>query len=73
LGRAAPFAKFVARFETVQGQIDKITETLLGHEHKLLTDIKALDKLYAKTLDFYHELGFTSPPARPSWPRWMQP
>lgn len=57
LGRAAPFAKFVARFETVQAQIDKITETLLSHEHKLLTDIKALDKLYAKTLDFYRELG----------------
>ena len=57
MGRAAPFAKFVARFETVQGQIDKITETLLGHEHRLLTDIKALDKLYEKTLDFYRELG----------------
>lgn len=57
LGRAAPFAKFVARFETVQAQIDKITQTLLNHEHKLLTDIKALDKLYAKTLDFYRELG----------------
>jgi uncharacterized protein YaaN involved in tellurite resistance len=57
LGRAAPFAKFVARFETVQAQIDKITETLLGHEHKLLKDIKALDKLYEKTLDFYRELG----------------
>ena len=57
LGRAAPFAKFVARFETVQGQIDKITETLLTHEHRLLKDIKALDKLYEKTLDFYRELG----------------
>ena len=57
LGRAAPFAKFVARFETVQAQIDKITETLLGHEHKLLKDIKALDKLYEKTLEFYRELG----------------
>lgn len=57
LGRAAPFGKFVARFETVQGQIDKITETLLDHEHKLLKDVKALDKLYEKTLEFYHELG----------------
>ncbi len=57
LGRAAPFAKFVARFETVQAQIDKITETLLGHEHKLLKDIKSLDKLYEKTLEFYHELA----------------
>ncbi|MDR5652063.1 toxic anion resistance protein [Ruixingdingia sedimenti] len=56
-GRAAPFAKFVARFETVQGQIDKVTENLLGHEHKLLKDIKALDKLYEKTLEFYDELA----------------
>ncbi|MFN3643273.1 MAG: toxic anion resistance protein [Gemmobacter sp.] len=57
LGRGAPFANFVARFETVQGQIDKITENLLGHEHKLLKDIKALDKLYEKTLAFYDELA----------------
>lgn len=57
LGRAAPFAKFVARYEEVQGQIDRITENLLGHEHKLLKDIKALDILYEKTLDFYDELA----------------
>jgi uncharacterized protein YaaN involved in tellurite resistance len=57
LGRAAPFAKFTARFETVQGQIDKITEDLLDHEHTLLKDIKSLDKLYEKTLDFYDELA----------------
>jgi uncharacterized protein YaaN involved in tellurite resistance len=57
LGRAAPFAKFTARFETIQGQIDKITDDLLGHEHTLLKDIKSLDKLYEKTLDFYGELA----------------
>ncbi len=57
LGRAAPFAKFTARFETVQGQIDKITEDLLDHETTLLKDIKSLDKLYEKTLDFYDELA----------------
>ena len=57
LGRAAPFAKFTAKFEQVQGQIDRITENLLGHEHKLLKDIKSLDKLYEKTLDFYDELA----------------
>jgi uncharacterized protein YaaN involved in tellurite resistance len=57
LGRAAPFAKFVARYEDVQGQIDKITSDLLGHEHTLLKDIKSLDVLYAKTLDFYDELA----------------
>lgn len=57
LGRTAPFAKFVARYEDVQGQIDRITDDLLGHEHKLLKDIKSLDVLYGKTLDFYDELA----------------
>jgi uncharacterized protein YaaN involved in tellurite resistance len=57
LGRAAPFAKFTAQFETVQGQIDKITDDLLAHEHTLLKDIKSLDLLYEKTLQFYDELA----------------
>ncbi len=57
LGKAAPIAKFTARFETVQGQIDKITTDLLSHEHTLLKDIKSLDLLYEKTLDFYDELA----------------
>jgi uncharacterized protein YaaN involved in tellurite resistance len=57
IGRAAPFAKFVARFEEVQGQIDKVTENLLIHEHTLLKDIKSLDNLYGKTLNFYDELA----------------
>ena len=57
LGKAAPFAKFTARFETVQGQIDKITDELLHHEHTLLKDIKSLDMLYEKTLQFYDELA----------------
>ena len=57
LGRAAPFANFIARFEKVQGQIDKVTDELLSHEHKLLKDIKSLDLLYEKTLAFYDELA----------------
>lgn len=57
LGRAAPFAEFVAKYEDVQGQIDRITEELLIHENTLLKDIKSLDILYAKTLTFYNELG----------------
>jgi uncharacterized protein YaaN involved in tellurite resistance len=56
-GRAAPFAKFLARYEGVQEQIDGITEELLRHEHRLLKDVKSLDKLYEKTLDFYDELA----------------
>ena len=57
LGRAAPIHNFVAKFEEVQGQIDKITDNLLHHEHKLLKDIKSLDQLYDKTLAFYDELA----------------
>ena len=57
LGRAAPMAKFAARFEEVQGQIDHITDDLLKHEHVLLKDIESLDILYDKTLTFYDELG----------------
>jgi uncharacterized protein YaaN involved in tellurite resistance len=57
MGKANPMAEFMARFETVQGQIDKITGDLLTHEHTLLKDIKSLDKLYEKTLDFYDELA----------------
>lgn len=57
LGRAAPFAKFTAQFEKVQGQIDRITDNLLSHEHTLLKDIKSFDMLYEKTLQFYDELA----------------
>ena len=56
-GRAAPFAKFTAKFEDVQSQIDRITDNLLTHEHTLLKDIKSLDLLYEKTLQFYDELA----------------
>lgn len=57
LGRAAPFAEFVAKYEDVQGQIDKVTGELLIHENTLLKDIKSLDILYEKTLTFYNELA----------------
>ncbi len=56
-GAAAPLAQFVAKYEEVQGQIDKITENLLMHEHTLLKDVKSLDMLYEKTLRFYDELA----------------
>lgn len=56
-GQAAPFAEFLARYEDVQGQIDKVTEELLSHEHTLLKDIRSLDLLYEKTLKFYDELA----------------
>ncbi len=57
LGRAAPAARFLARYEEVQGQIDRVSENLLTHQHTLLKDIKSLDKLYERTLAFYDELA----------------
>jgi len=56
-GRAAPFAKFLAKYETVEMQIDKVTGELLEHEHTLMKDIRALDNLYERTLEFYDDLG----------------
>ncbi len=56
-GAATPLVHFMARYEEVQSQIDRITESLLMHETTLLKDIKSLDILYAKTLTFYDELG----------------
>ncbi|SEO13857.1 Uncharacterized conserved protein YaaN involved in tellurite resistance [Paracoccus alcaliphilus] len=57
LGRSAPFAKFVANYEKVQTQIDRVTGDLEGHEQRLLKDIKSLDILYERTLNFYDELA----------------
>ena len=57
MGKAQPMAAFMAKYEDVQGQIDNITNELLAHETTLLKDIKSLDKLYEKTLDFYDELA----------------
>ena len=56
-GRAAPFARFMARFEEVEAQIDRITDELLQHEYTLMKDIRSLDNLYERTLEFYDELG----------------
>ncbi|TWI37104.1 toxic anion resistance protein [Paracoccus sulfuroxidans] len=57
LGRAAPFAKFMANYEQIQSQIDRISGELDTHQSRLLKDIKSLDVLYDRTLDFYDELA----------------
>ncbi|MDS9466030.1 toxic anion resistance protein [Paracoccus sp. MBLB3053] len=56
-GRAAPFAKFVANYEEVQSQIDKVAADLDSHQHRLLKDVRSLDVLYDRTLAFYDELA----------------
>ena len=49
--------KVLERYDPGQAQIDKITNDLDMHQHKLLIDIKSLDVLYQKTLGFYDELA----------------
>ena len=56
-GRSSKVADFVTQYEQVRGQIDKVQDELLGHETKLLKDIKFLDKLYDSSLGFYDELA----------------
>src|SRR5690606_19761376 len=41
LGRAAPVARFAARFEEVRDQIDSVETDLLKHEQVLLKDIES--------------------------------
>jgi uncharacterized protein YaaN involved in tellurite resistance len=57
MGKATPVATFIAQYEEVRVQIDKIADDLLGHETTLLKDVKFLDRLYEKTLAFYDELA----------------
>lgn len=56
LGKAKPVARFVQKYEEVRKQIDSITDRLEIHKSQLLTDITALDKLYAANLDYFHDL-----------------
>ncbi|MCB1858506.1 MAG: toxic anion resistance protein [Gammaproteobacteria bacterium] len=55
-GSAKPLAKILQQYETVQRQIDSITDKLDTHKTKLLTDITSLDRLYKANLDYFHDL-----------------
>lgn len=55
-GKASPLAKVVQEYETVRNQIDAISDALERHKTQLLTDIAALDRLYAANLDYFHNL-----------------
>ncbi|MEM6639121.1 MAG: toxic anion resistance protein [Pseudomonadota bacterium] len=55
-GKASHIMKFLQRYETVQKQIDKISNELDGHKTQLLTDITSLDRLYNANLEYFHDL-----------------
>lgn len=57
MGKAAPIMRFKAKYENVRAQIDRIAGDLNDHKTTLLADIRDLDTLYARTLEFYESLG----------------
>lgn len=56
LGIGNSLKKFMARFDTVEVQIDKIEAELEKAQTMLLKDITMYDQLYAKNLEYFHEL-----------------
>jgi uncharacterized protein YaaN involved in tellurite resistance len=56
-GKAKPIAKVLQRYEQVRSQIDTISNQLDTHISTLMRDIGMLDRLYGKTLDYFHKLA----------------
>ncbi|MDO5037893.1 MAG: toxic anion resistance protein [Tissierellia bacterium] len=50
--------KFIARYDLVESQIDKISAQLEGARMELLKDIGVFDKLYEKNVDYFHQLQY---------------
>lgn len=56
LGNVGPLARFLQRYETVSGQIERIQDELESHRMKMISDVSRLDKLFDVTLDYFHDL-----------------
>ena len=57
LGRSRPVARVLQRYEQVRGQIDGISNRLDAHTSALMKDVGMLDRLYGKTLAYFHDLA----------------
>lgn len=55
-GQARPVMRFLQEYEAVRDQIETISVELERHKTKLLTDITALDRLYAANLEYFRTL-----------------
>lgn len=49
--------KWLAKFETVNSQIEKITDELVKSKMVLMRDITLFDQLYSKNLEYFKELN----------------
>ena len=56
LGRARPLAKVLQQYEQVRSQVDNISNRLDSHTSTLMKDVGMLDRLYERTLDYFHRL-----------------
>lgn len=56
-GAGKPVAKILQKYEEVREQIDAIGDRLETHKGVLLRDIILLDRLYERTLDYFHALA----------------
>lgn len=56
LRRVSPLAGFLQRYETVQGQLERVQADLEGHRLKMVQDVSRLDTLYGMTLEYFHAL-----------------
>jgi len=54
--RAGVVAKVLQRYEQVRSQVDAIANRLDSHTSTLMKDIGLLDRLYERTLDYFHRL-----------------
>ncbi len=54
--KARPVAKILQQYEQVRGQVDAISNRLDSHTSKLMKDIGMLDRLFERTLDYFHRL-----------------
>ncbi|NCA71083.1 MAG: toxic anion resistance protein [Sphingobacteriia bacterium] len=55
-GKGRPIVRFLQEYEAVRDQIETIAVELERHKTKLLTDVTALDRLYAANLDYFRAL-----------------
>ncbi len=56
-GRARPIARVLQQYEHVREQIDAISNRLDQHTSTLMKDVGMLDRLYVKTLEYFHTLA----------------
>jgi uncharacterized protein YaaN involved in tellurite resistance len=56
-GRARPIAKILQQYEQVRHQVDAISNRLDAHTSVLMKDIAVLDRLYEKTVEYFHRLA----------------